>query len=342
MKAAMYFGSNDVRIQNIDIPSISDDEALVRVEAALTCGTDLKAFRQGHPVLLGNHYPAPFGHELSGTIMEVGKKIDRFSPGMRVVVANSAPCDQCYFCQRGQNNLCDHLNLLNGAYAEYIRVPRQIVKHNMYEIPPRLSFQSAALTEPLACAVHAFDRLGIKKDDQVVILGCGVMGLLFSAIAVHHGAKIFAVGRDTVKLAKAKQLGVFKTINVKENRDPVSTVRNATIEARGADIVVEVVGKPDAWDQAFKMTRKGGKVCFFAGCAPNSTFSVDTHRIHYEEVSVMGIFHHTPVYFQKALDYLEQGIVKPELFITQELALENIGAFYANANSTPFKAVIRP
>lgn len=342
MKAALYFGSGDVRVENIDIPTIDSGEVLVRVEAALTCGTDLKAFRQGHPVLLGKNYPAPFGHELSGTIVEVAEDVTDFKPGMRVVAANSAPCDRCYFCKRGQNNLCDNLKLLNGAYAQYIRIPAQIVKHNLYEIPAHLSFQAAALTEPLACAVHAFERLNIKKDDQVVILGCGIMGLLFSAVAHHHGATVLAVGRDEQKLNLAREIGIKKTINVKEEADPIAVVRAHTIENRGADIVVEAVGKTQAWEQAFQMTRKGGTVCMFAGCASGSTFSLNTHRIHYEEVNVMGIFHHTPVYFAKALDYLARGVVKANMFITQELALDDIGSFYSNANSTPFKAAIKP
>lgn len=342
MKAALFFGSGDVRVETVDIPSITENEVLVKVEAALTCGTDLKAFRQGHPVLLGKEFPAPFGHELAGTVAAVGANVKSFEPGMRVVAANSAPCDECYFCRRGKNNLCDGLKLLNGAYAEYIRIPAQIVKHNLYEIPQTLSFKAAALTEPLACAVHAYERLNIQSGDQVVILGCGIMGLLFSAVASHHGAHIIAIGRDEDKLAKARELGVVKTLNVKDESDPVSVVRAATEEGRGADIVVEAVGKPEAWEQAFRMTRKGGTVCMFAGCASGSTFSLDTHRIHYEEVQVMGIFHHTPYYFAKALDYLVQGVIKPEMFVTQELPLEAISAFYADARSTPFKAVVIP
>lgn len=342
MKAALYFGPKDVRVQEVPVPTPEKDEVIVKVEAALTCGTDLKAFRQGHPVLLGTDYPVPFGHEIAGTVTEVGVSVTRFKPGMRVVVANSAPCEACYFCNKGQNNLCDHLKLLNGAYAEYLKVPAQVVKHNMYEIPAHLSFSAAALSEPLSCAVHAFERLNIQPKDQVVILGCGIMGLLFSAVAVHHGATIIAVGRDERKLQKAKDLGVAKVINVKHEADPVAVVRNATHEGRGADIVVEAVGKTEAWDQAFKMTRKGGVVCMFAGCASGSKFSLDAHRIHYEEVSVMGIFHHTPKYFKKALDYLSEGVVKADMFIEQEIGLQDIQNFYSDASSTPFKALIQP
>ena len=342
MRAALFFEPGDVRVQHVEIPSISSDEVLVRVEAALTCGTDLKAFRQGHRVLLGDHYPAPFGHELAGVIETVGANVTGWRPGQRVVAANSAPCDRCYFCKRGQNQLCDRLSLLNGAYAEYIRIPASIVRHNLYELPDGLSFEAAALSEPLACAVHAFERLNVQSGDQVVILGCGIMGLLFCAVATHHGAKILAVGRDEEKLAKAREIGVFKTLNVKQESDPVALVRAHTEEGRGADIVVEAVGKTEAWDQAFRMTRKGGVVCMFAGCKKGSVFEADAHRIHYEEVTVTGMFHHTPKAFSKALDYLARGVVKPGMFIAKEIDLDEVGAFYANASSTPFKAVIHP
>lgn len=342
MKAALFFAPGDVRVEQVDIPTLQSGEVLVKVEAALTCGTDLKAYRQGHPVLLGKTYPAPFGHEVSGTIFDVADDVTSFQKGMRVVAANSAPCDRCFFCNRGQNNLCDNLKLLNGAYAQYIRVPAQIVKHNLYEIPAHLSFQAAALSEPLACAVHAYERLNIKKNDQVVILGCGIMGLLFSAIAKHHGATLLAVGRDEQKLNLAREIGIEKILNVKNEEDPIAFVRQHTLENRGADIVVEAVGRVEAWDQAFQMTRKGGTVCMFAGCASGSTFALNTHRIHYEEVTVMGVFHHTPTYFAKALDYLARDVVKADMFITQTLELDDVGAFYANAESTPFKAVIKP
>lgn len=341
MRAALFFAPGDVRVQEVAVPVPGPGEMLVRVGAALTCGTDLKAFRQGHPVLLGDKFPAPFGHEMAGTVESVGPGV-AWEAGARVVVANSAPCDACYFCRKGQNQLCDHLSLLNGAYAEYIRVPAAIVKHNVYELPTGLPFEAAALSEPLACAVHAFERLNVQKDDQVVILGCGIMGLLFAAVATHHGAKIIAVGRDDAKLAKAREIGVFKTLDVRKAGDPVAFVRENTEGGRGADIVVEAVGKTEAWDQAFRMTRKGGVVCMFAGCKKGSAFAADAHRIHYEEVTVTGMFHHTPRAFKRALDYLATGVVRPAMFIAGEIALADVGAFYANAASTPFKAMIRP
>ena len=342
MKANRFYGPEDLRFETVDIPTLKAGEILIRVKAALTCGTDLKAYRQGHPVMLGETYPVAFGHECAGIVEEIGPGVKNFKKGMRVIAANSAPCGQCYFCKKDRANLCDNLEFLNGAFAEFIRVPASIVRVNTYEIPEELSFTHAAITEPFACAVHAFHRLQIKPEDTVVILGCGVMGLLFSAVAIHHGANIIAIGRNDEKLEKAKKIGVRQVINVKDVADPIELVRSLT-DGYGADFVVEAVGKTEAWQQAFAMTRKGGTVCFFGGCKKGTTFPLDTHRVHYEEVNVQGVFHHTPYYFLKALQYIQDGVLNPELLITSEIRLDEVTQFFQNqAFLSPFKTAVLP
>jgi len=268
--------------------------------------------------------------------------VTKFQKGMRVVAANSAPCGSCFYCKKNRPNLCENLEFLNGAFAEYIKVPASIVRSNTYVIPDDVSFRHAAITEPFSCAVHAYHRLNIQPEDTVVILGCGVMGLLFSAVAVHEGAKIVAIGRNDDKLEIAKKMGVHQVINVKHVPDPVHAVHQIT-SGRGADFVVEAVGQTQAWDQAFKMTRKGGTVCFFGGCKKGSTFSLDTHRIHYEEVNIQGVFHHTPAYFQKALQYIRDGVLNPDLLITNQVSLDQVTNVFKNeAFSSPFKTAVIP
>jgi L-iditol 2-dehydrogenase len=343
MRAALYYGPADVRVETIDIPQLGIGEVLVKVGTALTCGTDFKAYRQGHPVLLGTKMPAPFGHELAGTITKIGKGVADFSPGMRVVAANSAPCDHCYFCKFGRPNLCDNLNLLNGAYAEYIKIPAQIVKHNLYEIPDHVSFKAAALTEPLACAVHAFERLSIRPGDSVVLLGCGIMGLLFCNVAKIHGVDVIAVGRNKEKLARAHAMGLTDVVDVKHVENPTPSILARTPGGRGADFVVEAVGRPEAWEQASRLVRKGGTVCLFAGCKKGSHFNLDTHRAHYEEVSVTGVFHHTPVHFAQALQYVVAGKIHVDSLITSEVRLEDIPKYFAKlVHTSPFKAAVIP
>ncbi len=293
--------------------------------------------------MLGDHYPSPFGHEVAGTIVKVGAHVPEFKPGMRVVAANSAPCDNCAYCLSGRPNLCDHMKLLNGAYAEYIRIPEQIVKHNLYEIPDHLSFQAAALSEPLACAVHAFERLGIQKDQSAIILGCGIMGLLFSEVARHRGTHLIAVGRNEEKLSRARRFGLEKVIDVRGLADPIHTIRSFTPEGIGADYVVEAIGKPETWEQAFQLVRKGGTVCLFGGCKKGSTFSLDTHQIHYQEVAVRGVFHHTPEHFATALRYLAENIVQSKHYITETVQLKDLPEYFSEtAHGSPFKAAVTP
>ena len=343
MRAALYFGSGDVRVADVEVPNVGPGEVLVKIGTALTCGSDFKAYRQGHPVLLGTNLPAPFGHELSGTITEIGPGVTGFKKGMRVVSANSAPCDACFFCKEGKPNLCDDLKLLNGAYAEYIRIPAQIVKHNLYEIPDHVSFKGAALSEPLACAVHAFARLGIQKGDTVVILGCGIMGLLFCSVAKSHGVNIIAVGRNEKKLSRAKALGVKKILDVTATENPIEAIRALTPGGMGADYVVEAIGQPEAWEQAFQLAKKGGTVCLFGGCKKGSSFSLDTHRVHYQEVAVTGVFHHTPKHFARALSYIANGEIDIDTFVTSEVSLEEIPEFFHDSvNASPFKAAVIP
>ncbi|MEZ4846182.1 MAG: zinc-binding dehydrogenase [Bdellovibrionota bacterium] len=342
MKAARFYGPEDLRLETVQMPELNAGEILVKVQTALTCGTDFKAYRQGHPVLLGENYPTPFGHEGAGIVEKVGPGVTKFKPGMRVVAANTAPCGTCYYCKKNRANLCDNLEFLNGTFAEYIKIPASIANKNTYEIPEGLSFRHAAITEPFSCAVHAYHRLNIQPQDTVVILGCGIMGLLFTAVAIHHGAQIIAVGRNEDKLEIARKMGAHHILNVKNSSDPIQDVLKVT-DGRGADFVIEAVGKTEAWEQAFKMTAKGGTVCFFGGCKKGLTFPLDTYRTHYEEVNAQGIFHHTPHYFQMALRYLQEGVLNPDLLITKEIKLDQIPDFFKNeAFSSPFKTAVLP
>ncbi|MCB0326362.1 MAG: alcohol dehydrogenase catalytic domain-containing protein [Bdellovibrionales bacterium] len=343
MDAVRFYSPEDIRFEQIDIPSIDPYEVLVKVEAALTCGTDMKAFRQGHPVLLGSNYPSPFGHECAGKIDQVGSNVQGFTPGMRVVAANSAPCGSCFFCEKTQFNLCENLDLLNGAYAQYIKIPRAIVEKNLYEIPSSMPFATAALTEPLACAVHAFHRLNLGPKDHVVILGCGIMGLLFTAVAAKHDIRVTAVGRNKDKLERALLLGAYDIVNTNECDDPIEEVLQKTRERRGADVVLEAVGQTQAWNQAFQMTRKGGTVCLFGGCKKGSSFELDTHRVHYQEVKIEGVFHHTPQYFQLALEYLDEGLFDPSILVTQQIDLKSVPQYFnQNMSLSPFKVAVLP
>src|SRR6187399_2170008 len=178
MQAAVLYGKEDVKVESVAIPKVGPHDVLVRVKAALTCGTDVKVFQRGYHARMIVP-PAVFGHELAGDVVAVGDGVTRFSLGQRVVAANSAPCEACYFCRRNQQNLCEDLLFNNGAYAEYIRIPSRIVERNTYLIPEHVSYQDAALVEPLACVLRGIEESGVRPGDNVAIIGLGPIGLMF-------------------------------------------------------------------------------------------------------------------------------------------------------------------
>lgn len=339
MRAVLFYGPKEIRLVDVPILQPGPGEVLLKIGAALTCGTDFKAYRQGHPILLGE-LPSPFGHELAGTVSAVGPGVDRFKPGDRVVAANSAPCDRCFFCRLGQNQLCDHLKLHNGAYAQYNLVPAQIVKHNLYHLSDDLDFAQAALSEPLACAIHAVDALHVRAGETVAIIGAGPMALLLLQALSAHGAQSVVIGRGPENLRKAREAGAVEALSHLEH-DPVAAMRGLT-GGRGADCVFEAVGTSETWQTALKMVRKGGRVCLFGGCAAETLVPIDAHRIHYEQISLHGVFHHTPKHFAAALDLLERGMVRTNRLITDSIPLSEVPSFFdlRHEQSNPKVAVI--
>jgi L-iditol 2-dehydrogenase len=324
MKAAMYYGANNMKYEDADIPEIGLGDILVKVQVALTCGTDLKTFKRGHPVVV-QKLPMVLGHEFAGTVEKVGANVKGFKKGMRVVAAHSAPCNTCFYCKRGRQNICEHLNenIISGAYAEYICVPEHIVRQNTYEIPPSLSFRDAALMEPLACVVHGVAAAGIGIGDTVAIIGSGPIGLMLLQLVKRSGScRIIVSDLSSKRLESARALGADFLINA-EKEDQIAKVRELT-EGRGADVVIEAVGQPKTWEDAVEMTRKAGTCMLFGGAPAGTKFSIDTRRFHYEELTIKGVFHHTPLYVEKALRLLECGAINTNAIITHQMPLKNV------------------
>ena len=340
MRAVLYYAPKQIRLEEVPMPKVGPGEVLLKVGAALTCGTDFKAYRRGHPVLLGPA-PAPFGHELAGTIVETGEGVAAFSKGDRVVAANSAPCDRCFYCARGQNQLCDHLKLHNGAYAEYNLVPANIVKHNLWKLPDHLGFREAALSEPLACAMHGVDAIAAREGETVAILGAGPMALLLIQALRARGCRVIVAGRSKANLDTARKAGAHETVSALDG-DVAAAVRGLT-EGRGADCVFEAVGLAETWKQSMSLVRKGGRVCLFGGCAAGTVVPVDAHRLHYEQISLHGVFHHTPKYFKAAVDLLAAKKVAVDLLIAGKIALDEVPAFFAEfADTSIAKSAVIP
>lgn len=340
MRAVLFYGPGDLRLTRTPVPETNAGEVVVRIHTALTCGTDFKAYRQGHPVLL-KRTPSPFGHEMAGVISQIGDGVTAFREGERVVVLNSAPCGHCYFCEHGTSELCDHLDLLNGAYAEYIRVPAHITQQNVYSLPEGIGFAEAALTEPFACALHAVDRMRLKPGETIAVIGAGNMARLLICGLKAAGARVLVLGRDGGRLRLATAAGADEVIDLTKEPDGNAAVRRRTEQQRGADGVIEAVGKPETWALSVGMARKGGRVCLFGGCAAGSKAEIDTHRLHYDEITLFGVFHHRPDYVRRALDLLGKGAIKQDLFIDREISLEDVIPFFANHSTVSvFKAAV--
>lgn len=318
MKAQMFYAPGDVRFEETEIPKINDNEILVKVKAALTCGTDLKTYRRGHPTII-QHTPSTFGHEFASEVVEVGRNVTKFKVGDRVVGANTAPCFECENCKNRRYSLCSNLQYLNGAYSEYVAVPEHILKYNFYKIPDGLTYEEAALLEPLACAVHGFDRIPAKVGDKVVVIGAGPIGLMFMNLLAQNGCHVIAVDLSDYRLELSKQFGVETVFNA-SNEDHVKKVKDFC--GKGADIVVEATGFPNVWENAINMVRPGGTVLAFGGTKAGTTITVDCQKFHYEEIKLMAVYHHTPYHVKWALDLLASRQVDARKYITGRVPLE--------------------
>jgi L-iditol 2-dehydrogenase len=324
MTAAVLYGSENVKIERVDIPLLGEDDVLVRVEVALTCGTDLKVWKQGYHARMIRP-PALFGHELSGIVEEKGSAVNGgVRKGMRVVPSNSAPCNRCFYCLKGQPNLCEDLMFNNGAYAEYIRIPGRIVRENMLEIPESVSFVDAAMVEPLACVLRGIHETGVRPGDTVVVIGCGPIGLKFIRILSGRHVRVIAVGKRPSQVRAAERLGAIAAFDISEIDDPVRVVRQLTEGGRGSDAVIEAVGTATTWQWALQMVRKGGTVNLFGGCPQGTDVKVDPSALHYSEITIKSTFHHTPEFIREALDTIVRGEIRARDFITGEAPLSDL------------------
>lgn len=330
MLAAVLYGPRDVRMEEVDVPRIGPGEILAKVEAASVDFTDWKVFlRSKHPMIA---IPGLFGHEWAGTIVEVGEAVSgRWRPGMRVVAANSAPClptasaqgrpldggPPCQACRRDRQNMCERLLYLNGAFAPYIRLPSRIVKVNLYELAPDTPFEEAALSEPLACVVHAVRRIPIHLGDVVAVIGCGPIGLLFIALLKHrYGSRIriLALDHHEDRLEVAGEFGADLALNTRVVGSLPERV----------DVAIEAVGTVDAHEEALGFLGRGGTLVSFGGIAPGTRMSVDIGRVHYEELTILPIYHHTPADFARAVDLIVRREIPVKRLITARLPLHEL------------------
>lgn len=318
----MLYGVKDLKVEDVEVPEVKEGEVLVKVKAATTCGTDLKIFQRGY-VEKVIKLPTIFGHEWAGEVAEVGKGLEWPRKDMRVRAGNSAPCLHCSMCQRGKYNLCENMIWLWGAYAEYIKVPARMVLINMQGIPDGISYEEAAITEPLACVLHGVEQANVKLGDTVAIIGAGPIGLLHLLTVKKMGAgRTIMIDLVDERLGFAEKLGADATVN--SGKENVETRIRELTGGYGADVAIEAIGLSATWEQALKLARKGGTVLEFGGCPPGTEIKVNAEMLHYGELTVMGTFHTTPLHFRKALNLIATRTIDVRPLVTRKMKLDNI------------------
>ncbi|HKB25373.1 MAG TPA: zinc-binding dehydrogenase [Methylomirabilota bacterium] len=341
MRAVVFHGPDDLRHEELPVPEPAAGELVVRIDAALTCGTDVKTLRRGHPVMIPK-IPTVFGHELAGTVTAAGAGVRRFREGDRVVAANSAPCGDCRLCLAGRPNLCEDLLFVNGAYGEFIALPPRLVAKNVVPLGRGLSAARAAFAEPLACALLGVERARVESGQTVVIFGVGPLGCLLGLAAVARKARVVLVGKAGWRLDRVRELGIGECLDATGTEDVVGAIRSLT-GGRGAEVAIDATGHPEVWEEAVDATGRGGSVVFFGGCAPGTSITLDTRRAHYEELTLLGAFHHTPELIRRAVDLMESGVLVPDGLITHRMPLEAVRqALDLMAKGEALKVLIEP
>lgn len=301
-----------------------EGEIVVDIAVALTDGTDLKAFLRGHPKIA---MPGPFGHEFAGVVSAVGPGVDTWSPGDRIVSTHTAPCGDCFYCRKGQANLCKRfLDFITmGAYADQLVLPRIIHAQNAFRLPEHVPFERAACLEPFACVVHGQRVVAPAGFDgrNVLIVGDGAIGLMHLLLARRRGAAAVALlGQKPERLALAAELGAEVATTEPER------IR-AWAGAEGADVVLECVGLVEVWHTAFAWVRPGGALLLFGGPPTGTTVTWDTAKLHYGEVTVAGCFHYTPDDVREAFRLLTEEALPLEQLVTHRLPLSRLGEAFA-------------
>jgi L-iditol 2-dehydrogenase len=335
MKAAVLYGREDLRVEQIQEAPLNAGQLRVKVGAALTCGTDLKVYKRGYHARMLKP-PCVFGHEFAGTVIEVHPETRGWREGDRIVAANSAPCGCCRPCLRGLENLCDDLLFLNGSYAESVVVPARIVSKNTIRLKPETPFLDAALTEPLACVVQGIRDLKPMAGQHLLVLGAGPIGLMAIALGRRAGCEVFVAGRGTQRLALARRLGARNVMDMTGREDLDTAIRELLPEEQ-FDCVFEAVGKPAAWEAAVRLVEKGGRVNFFGGCPSGTSVQLDTGLIHYSALNLIASFHHTPTTIREALDAIESGWIRAADFVDGQATLDQLPGLFrsmASGNNT--------
>ena len=336
---AFLVGPGNLELRRMPMPAPGPGELLIRVDAATTCGTDVKVFRRGgHPTMLT--LPAPFGHEVTGTVVRAAAGAAQ-TEGDAVVVGNSAACGRCQPCRHKRENLCRELVYLNGAFADYMLVPAVVAERSVHPRPHGLEPVIAALAEPLACAVHCLERSlaawsGPPTEARALIIGCGPLGLML--IDLFHSVRtcVSVLDPHPHRLAVAETFGAAETHCGRAGDDDAAP-------GELFDFTVDATGSPAGWRQAVSCLAPGGVAALFGGCRPGATLKIDAERVHYQEQTLLGVYHYRPASFRAALDRLIGAPERYGQLIEAELPLDRLAeALDLMIARRALKVAIRP
>jgi len=320
MLSAVLVEPRRLELEEVPDPEPGPGEVVLRVHSALTCAADLRAYR------LGQGAPGPWGHEFAGQIWRTGADVPGFREGDAVMTAHTAPCGECLLCTRGQGNLCENLEagMAVGGFAEFVRVGAPIVQQNMFLKPASLSYAEAAFLEPLASVVQGLGSVPIDPDDTVVILGCGTIGLLYLAClkALEQPPRVLMAGRGTERLELARTMGAELVIDDWQE-SVVEVVRERTA-GLGAQVVMDCAGQPESWAQILALAGRGSHILLFGGCPGALPVDMDTTRLHYDQIALVGTSHFTPRAVRSARDLLVGHRVRPGPILSGSYPLRHL------------------
>lgn len=345
MKAVVYYAPGDVRVDDVAVPEAGPEELRVKVDACAVCGTDWKSFQHGNPRIKA---PLTMGHEFTGVIDTVGSRVSGFAAGERVVMATSVSCGQCRYCREGWRNLCVDLAPMGFSYpggmAEYVVIPARAIENgHVVKVPPGVPAEQAALAEPISCAVNSVRQCQLRRGDVVVVVGAGPLGLMNACVARGLGAgKIILAEVNAVRLAQAVQFGCDLLVNPAEE-DLVACVRRETA-GLGADVAIVAAPAIPPQEMALDLVRKRGTVCLFASLpVGQSTLQLDSRKIHYGELRVIGTSDSTAEHVREAVQLMASGAIPTAKLATHVLPLDGIfRAYELMASGEALRVVLQP
>ncbi len=345
MKAVLFYAPGDIRVEEVDVPKCGDNEILVRVDACAVCGSDLKAAAVGNPRIKP---PKVMGHEFTGLIVETGRNTTGYAEGDRVVMATSISCGTCYYCRRGWKNLCRDLAPMgysyDGGMAEYVLIPeRAIANGHLVKVPAGVRPETAALAEPVSCAVNSIENCRIEKGDTVVVIGAGPMGILNACVARAYGAgKIIFAELNEDRLRQCEAFGFDRLVN--SGKENLKEIVMQMTDGYGADVVIVAAPAAAPQEQALDLVRKRGTVMLFASLpVGRSMLNIDSRLIHYKELRVIGSSDSTPEHVKKAVEILSGKDFPADRIVTHVLPLDGIEeAFALMRSGESLRVVLKP